>query len=101
VDVKRFLPVVLAVVGAAVAALAVNLLLIGYTTDRNDPVGNLSPRAPLSTEGTTTDRETTTRDETTTDETTTSETTTEGDDDSGRGRGRNRGRGGDGSGDDD
>jgi hypothetical protein len=95
VDVKRFLPVVLAVVGAAVAALAVNLLLIGYTTDRNDPVGNLSPRAPLSTEETTTDRETTT------DETTTGETTTEADDDSGRGRGRNRGRGGDGSDDDD
>lgn len=96
--VKRFLPIALAVVAAGITALAVNLLLIGYTSDRNDPVGNLSPRAPLTTEeGTTTERETTTRDETTTDET----TTEDDDDDSGRGRGRGRGRSGDGSDDDD
>jgi hypothetical protein len=96
VGVKRFLPIAFAVVAAALAALAVNLLLIGYTEDRNDPVGNLSPRAPLSTEdGATTGRETTT------DETTTGETTTEEEDDDSRGRGRGRGRSGDGSEDDD
>lgn len=108
-SVKRFLPLAAAVVVAIVAALAVNVLLVG-ASDRNDPVGNLSPRAPLtstdgstSTEarpGRTTTRETPTSTE---DTTTVDETTTEEDDDdsSGRGRGRNRGRGGDGSEDDD
>ncbi|HEX2045203.1 MAG TPA: hypothetical protein VHF23_06215 [Gaiellaceae bacterium] len=88
---KRFLPIALAVVAAAFAALAVNLLLIGYASDRSDPVGNLSPRAPLVGERTTTTGAET--DATTTEGT----TSTEGDedDDSGRGRGRNRGRGSD------
>jgi hypothetical protein len=95
VNVKRFLPIALAVAAALIAGLAVSLLLVGYTTDRNDPVGNLSPRAPLPAES----GPTTTDDETTTEGTTTEGTTTE--DDSGRGRGRNRGRGGDGSEDDD
>jgi hypothetical protein len=94
VDVKRFLPIALAVAAALIAGLAVSLLLVGYTTDRNDPVGNLSPRAPLPSETGSTSERTTTDDETTT-----AGTTTE--DDSGRGRGRNRGRGGDGSEDDD
>jgi hypothetical protein len=91
VDVKRFFPIALAVAAALIAGLAVSLLLVGYTTDRNDPVGNLSPRAPLPAESgpTTTD-----------DETTTEGTTTEDESDD-RGRGRNRGRGGDGSEDDD
>lgn len=89
-NVKRFLPVALAVAAALIAGLAVSLLLVGYTTDRNDPVGNLSPRAPLPAES----GPTTTED----DETTTAGTTTEEDDD---GRGRNRGQGGDGSEDDD
>lgn len=35
-------------VGAAVtAAILLNLALLGYTQPRNDPVGNLSPRAYL------------------------------------------------------
>jgi hypothetical protein len=101
VGMRRFLPIALAALAAGVAALAVNFLLVGFTADRNDPVGKLSPRAPLTTNGnsaTTTDGDTTTLDEpTTTGETTTGETTTG--DDSGRGRGR--GRGGDGSSDDD
>jgi hypothetical protein len=88
--VKRFLPIALAVVAAAFAALAVNLLLIGYASDRSDPVGNLSPRAPLVGEGTTT----TETDATTTERTTSTEEDDE-DDGSGRGRGRNRGRGSD------
>jgi hypothetical protein len=92
VNVKRFLPIALAVAAALIAGLAVSLLLVGYTTDRNDPVGNLSPRAPLPAES-----GSTTTDETTT---TTTGTTTEEDSDD-RGRGRNRGRGGDGSEDDD
>jgi hypothetical protein len=91
VNVKRFLPVALAVAATLIAGLAVSLLLVGYTTDRNDPVGNLSPRAPLPAESSSTSTD---------DETTTAETTTEEEDD-GRGRGRNRGRGGDGSEDDD
>jgi hypothetical protein len=88
--VKRFLPIALAVVAAAFAALAVNLLLIGYASDRSDPVGNLSPRAPLVGERTTT----TETDATTTERTTSTEEDDE-DDGSGRGRGRNRGRGSD------
>ena len=96
-NVRRFLPIALAVAAALIAGLAVSLLLVGYTTDRNDPVGNLSPRAPLPAEsGKTTTDETTT----TTTTTTTTGTTTEEDSDD-RGRGRNRGRGGDGSEDDD
>ncbi len=87
---KRFLPIALAVVAAAFAALAVNLLLIGYASDRSDPVGNLSPRAPLVGERTTT----TETDATTTERTTSTEEDDE-DDGSGRGRGRNRGRGSD------
>lgn len=94
-DVKRFLPVALAIAAAVIAGLAVSLLLVGYTTDRNDPVGNLSPRAPLPAETGSTTEPTTTGDETTT-----SQTSTEDEDDD-RGRGRNRGRGGDGSEDDD
>src|SRR3712207_3561553 len=107
--IKRFIPIALAILAAGVAALSVNFLLVGFTADRNDPVGKLSPRAPLTTDGssgtttggqpTTTLDEPTTTAETTTAETTTAETTTG--DDGGRGRGRNRGRGGDGSSDDD
>lgn len=94
---KRFLPIALAVVAAAFAALAVNLLLIGYASDRSDPVGDLSPRAPLVGERTTTERGSTSEGTTTEETTTDGTTSTEGDedDDSGRGRGRNRGRGSD------
>jgi hypothetical protein len=89
VGVKRYLPVALAIAAAVIAGLAVSLLLVGYATDRNDPVGNLSPRAPLPAETGSTTEPTTTGDETTTEG--------ESDDD----RGRNRGPGGDGSEDDD
>jgi hypothetical protein len=103
VGVRRFLPVALAVLAAAIAALGVNLLLVDYASGGDDAVGNLSPRAPLTgtqsrvaTTGTGT-----TTDSSTTEQTTTEQTTTDADD-----HGRNRGRGGgdssgSGSGDDD
>ncbi len=106
--VRRFLPVALAVVAAAIAALGVNLLLVDYASGGDDAVGNLSPRAPLTgtqsrvaTTGTGTTTDSSTIEQTTTEQTTTEQTTTEEDD-----HGRNRGRGGgdssgSGSGDDD
>jgi hypothetical protein len=38
-----------AVLVALVAAVAVNVLLLGYGADRHDPVGRLSPVADLRT----------------------------------------------------
>jgi hypothetical protein len=46
---RRALPIVLALAAAAAVALAANLLLLGYATNRNDPVGKLSPRAAVIT----------------------------------------------------
>ena len=43
---RRLLPLVLAAGAVAVAALAANVLLVGYASNRDDPVGKLSPRAP-------------------------------------------------------
>jgi hypothetical protein len=40
----RILAVVLALAAAAVVALLANLVLLGYATNGNDPVGRLSPR---------------------------------------------------------
>ena len=37
------------VLGAAAAAIVLNLALLGYAQPRNDPVGRLSPRAVLPT----------------------------------------------------
>jgi hypothetical protein len=88
VGVKRFVPVALAVLAAAIAALGVNLLLVDYASGGDDPVGNLSPRALLTS---TEPRSGTTTTGTTTSPTTTERTTTEEDGDD---RGRNRGRGG-------
>jgi hypothetical protein len=106
--VKRLLPIAVVLVAAGLAALAVNLLLVGYASDRADPVGKLSPRAQLPAPGTTRGTRTTATDETPTGTAPTGTTGTEptatvddGDDGRGRGRGRNRGRGGDGSSDDD
>lgn len=95
---KRLLPAALVALAVVVAALAVNLLLVGYAADRSDPVGKLNPRAVLSP--TTTGRAPTTTAKTTTEQTTTTSATTTddhgGDDD----RGRNRGSGGGGDDDD-
>jgi hypothetical protein len=106
--VKRLLPIAVVLVAAGLAALAVNLLLVGYASDRADPVGKLSPRAQLPASGTagetaTTESGTTSPGETATQPAETQPTGTidDGDDGRGRGRGRNRGRGGDGSSDDD
>ena len=90
---RRLLPIALTVLAVAAAALAVNLLLVGYADERDDPVGNLNPRAAL-TVPTTTEREPTTTDDTTSGPTTT-------DDHGGDDRRRNRGSGGGGGGDDD
>jgi hypothetical protein len=98
---NRLLPVLLVALAVVVAALAVNLLLVGYADERDDPVGNLNPRAVISP--TATERATTTRE--TTDETTTRdepEPTATGDDhggDDSGGGGDNSGPGG--GGDDD
>ncbi len=102
--VRRFLPVALAVLVAAIAALGVNLLLVDYATGGDDPVGNLSPRALLTDTQPRTGT-TTTESTGTTSSTTTERTTTEEEDDRGGNRGRGGGGGGDssgsGSGDDD
>ena len=90
---RRLLPIVLIALAVAGAALAVNLLLVGYADERDDPVGNLNPRAAL-TVPTTADRRQTTDDDTTTTEPTTT------DDHGGDDRGRNRGSGGGGDDDD-
>jgi uncharacterized membrane protein YgcG len=104
--VRRALVIGLAALTVGAVALAANLLLIGYASNRDDPVGNLSPRITLSTESPTTQSTpatTTSRTPTTT----TSPTTTDdhggssggsGSDD--RGGGSNSGHGG-GGGDDD
>ncbi len=42
----RIWRVLLLVLAVAAAAAAVNLVLLGYVGDRNDPVGKLSPVAP-------------------------------------------------------
>ena len=92
----RFLPLALVAAAAVVATLAVNFLLVGYSQDRDDPVGKLSPRALITQTDTGRGGTTSTTGETTTGETTTGSTTETGEDDSsGRGRGRGRGRGGD------
>jgi hypothetical protein len=46
---RRALPILLALAFAAAAALAANLVLLGYATSNNDPVGKLSPRAAVIT----------------------------------------------------
>lgn len=93
---QRWLPLLLVAAAAVIATLAVNLLLVGYAQDRDDPVGRLSPRALVTETDGSAPRPTTT-DETTTGRMTTDSTTEAEDDDdsSGRGRGRGRGRGGD------
>jgi hypothetical protein len=98
VDVKRLLPVALVALAVVSAALAVNLLLVGYADERDDPVGNLNPRAVLSPAST--ERATTTRDETTTEdrETTTTAPTGTGDDHGGDDRGGDDGGGNSGPG---
>jgi hypothetical protein len=85
---RRLLPIVLIALAVATAALAVNLLLVGYADERDDPVGNLNPRAAL-TEPTTTERRPSTANDT---------TTTANDDHGGDDDGGNSGHGG---GDDD
>jgi uncharacterized membrane protein YgcG len=107
---KRALTIAGAVLAAGAVALAVNLLLVGYASDRNDPVGNLSPRITLSTEspattqGTQPAQTTKTTTAPTTPTTTTSPTTTDdhggSSGGSGSGGGSNSGHGG-GGGDDD
>lgn len=42
----RIVRVLLVVLAVAAAAAAVNLVLLGYVGDRNDPVGKLKPIAP-------------------------------------------------------
>lgn len=42
----RALPSVLAALAVVAAAVAVDLVLLGYVGNRNDPVGKLSPVAP-------------------------------------------------------
>jgi hypothetical protein len=44
--VPRIWRLLLLVLAVAAAAAAVNLVLLGYVGDRNDPVGKLSPVAP-------------------------------------------------------
>jgi hypothetical protein len=44
--VPRIVSVLLVVLAVAAAAAAVNLVLLGYVGDRNDPVGKLRPVAP-------------------------------------------------------
>jgi len=44
--VSRALRLLLVVLAVAAAAAAVNLVLLGYVGDRNDPVGKLRPVAP-------------------------------------------------------
>jgi hypothetical protein len=48
------LRLVLLALTVAAAAAAVNLVLLGYVGDRNDPVGKLSPVAPGLTASSTT-----------------------------------------------
>ena len=43
----RVLLVALAVVALATGGIALNLLLLGQTDSRNDPVGKLTPRADI------------------------------------------------------
>ena len=43
----RILLVALAVVALAAGGIALNLLLLGQADSRNDPVGNLTPRANI------------------------------------------------------
>ena len=43
---NRALPYVLAALAVVAAAVAVDLVLLGYVGNRNDPVGKLSPVAP-------------------------------------------------------
>ena len=43
----RLAVALLLIAGAAAAAIAINLALIGYGSSNNDPVGKLSPRANL------------------------------------------------------
>jgi hypothetical protein len=43
----RVLLVALAVVALAAGGIALNLLLLGQTDSRNDPVGKLTPRADI------------------------------------------------------
>jgi hypothetical protein len=60
----RVLLVALAVVALAAGGISLNLLLLGQTDSRNDPVGKLTPRADISpptppaSTSTTTDEET-------------------------------------------
>jgi hypothetical protein len=44
----RILLVVLAVAALAAGGIALNVLLLGQADSRNDPVGNLTPRANIS-----------------------------------------------------
>lgn len=44
---RLFLLVALGLVAAAAAAIALNLVLLGYTSPLGEPVGNLSPVAPV------------------------------------------------------
>lgn len=44
----RILLVVLAVAALAAGSIALNVLLLGQADSRNDPVGNLTPRADIS-----------------------------------------------------
>ncbi len=43
----RILLVVLAVAALAAGGIALNILLLGQADSRNDPVGNLTPRANI------------------------------------------------------
>jgi hypothetical protein len=42
---KKIMLRVLLALGAAAAAIALNLALLGFATTRNEPVGKVSPRA--------------------------------------------------------
>ena len=44
---RFFLLVALGLIAAAAAAIALNLVLLGYTSPLGEPVGNLSPVTPV------------------------------------------------------
>jgi len=110
VGMRRFGPILLALAAVVAAAVAVNVLLVGYAADRNDPVGDLSPRAFLTSTGakptnppaTSTSGTSSTSTSTTTGNTQTGSTTTSGsdDDDDKSGSDDNSGHGGGGDDDD-
>ena len=88
---RRALAIALAVAAAAVVALSANLVLLGYATNGNDPVGRLDPRDAVITAPHGKPRPATTQIRTVTstpEQTTTEPTTTANPGDNHGGRGR-------------